>query len=367
MPQFQSARLDLARRRRGLTKTKLAELLGVGTRALSFYLSGDREPGADAIDRMGSVLDFPPAFFLGPEMDEPPLDGVSFRSLSSMTARQRDQAVGSAAIALQLDDWIAERFDLPQPDVPRLRRESPESASEAIREAWGLGQRRAPNMIHLLEKHGVRVFSLAEDNTAVDAFSFWRGDTPYVFLNTTKTAQHSRMDAAHELGHLVLHAWGGPSGRGAEEEAKAFGSAFLLPRGSVIAGAPRSANVQQIIRAKHHWNVSAMALAYRMSKLGLLSEWQARTVFSQLGQLGYRKGEPDTERQPRETSQVLAKVFGALRAEGMSRSSIAEQLLVGPRELNTVIFGLVLSSIDGEKAQADRSPRQGELRLLKGT
>lgn len=33
------------------------------------------------------------------------------------------------------------------------------------------------------------------------------------------------MDAAHELGHLVLHFWGDTGGRAAEDQAQAFGSA----------------------------------------------------------------------------------------------------------------------------------------------
>jgi len=314
---------------------------------LTFYLAGEREPALEMVHRMAQALEFPGEFFCAPEIIEPSLDGVSFRALSAMTARQRDQVVGAAAIAVQLDDWIRERFDLPAPNVPRLRREDPEDAAEAVRDAWGLGQQRAPNMIHLLEKHGVRVYSLAEDCAEVDAFSFWREDAPYVFLNTMKTPDHSRMDAAHELGHLVLHAWGGPGGRAAEEEAKTFGSAFLLPRRSVVADAPRPGNVRQIIKAKHRWNVSAMALSYRMAKLGILSEWQARTVYSQLGQLGYRKGEPDTKGKRRETSQVLAKVFDALRAEGMSRATVAREMSITTQELNSAIFGLVLTPMTG--------------------
>jgi hypothetical protein len=54
------------------------------------------------------------------------------------------------------------------------------------------------------------VFSLALDAAEVDAFSMWRQSTPYVFLNTKKSAEHGRFDAAHELGHLVLHRHGSP-------------------------------------------------------------------------------------------------------------------------------------------------------------
>jgi hypothetical protein len=46
----------------------------------------------------------------------------------------------------------------------------------------GLGERRIRNMIHLLEEHGVRIFSLAVNTRTVDAFSLWKDERPFVFL-----------------------------------------------------------------------------------------------------------------------------------------------------------------------------------------
>lgn len=88
------------------------------------------------------------------------------------------------------------------------------------------------------------------DAAEVDAFSMWRQSTPFVFLNTKKSAEHSRFDAAHELGHLVLHRHGSPQGREAEREANAFASAFLMPRASVLAYAPRMATIDHLIKLK---------------------------------------------------------------------------------------------------------------------
>jgi Zn-dependent peptidase ImmA (M78 family)/HJR/Mrr/RecB family endonuclease/DNA-binding XRE family transcriptional regulator len=342
--RFNPTRLDLARRRRGFTKTKLAREAGVSTRILTAYESGDREPTDATLQRLATSLDFPSEFFAGDDLEEPLLDGVSFRALSGMTARQRDQATGSAAIAIQLDQWVRRRFDIPAANVPRLRHEEPEAAAEAVRVEWGLGQRRAPNMVHLLESNGVRVFSLVQECAEVDAFSFWHHGVPYVFLNSVKSAERSRMDAAHELGHLVLHFWGAPGGRDAEEQAQAFGAAFLMPARSVLADAPRHATVPQIIKAKRHWNVAAMNLAYRMAKLKLLTEWQARSAYIQLGRMGYRSDEPGGI--PRETSQVWTKVFDALREEGMTRAEVARQLSITVDELNGAVFGLVLAKFD---------------------
>lgn len=83
------------------------------------------------------------------------------------------------------------------------------------------------------------MFSLAENTKNVDAFSCWRNDIPYVFLNTFKSAERSRLDASHELAHLILHKHGGPQqGRDAEVEANNFASSFLMPKADVRSRLP---------------------------------------------------------------------------------------------------------------------------------
>src|SRR5262249_44304680 len=162
------------------------------------------------------------------------------------------------------------------------------------RAEWGLGQRPVKNMVHLLERHGVRVLSLAEEGKELDAFAFWLEGHPYIFLNTMKTAERSRMDAAHELGHLVMH-WreGIAHGPTLEREAESFASAFLMPRADVQAEAPRRADLDRLVAAKKRWKVSVSALAVRMKKLGLLTGYQYRSVFIELAKRGYgRTDEP---------------------------------------------------------------------------
>jgi len=202
-------------------------------------------------------------------------------------------------------------------------------------------------LVDLLELKGVRVFSLPEEVRDIDAFSFWRGDVPYIFLNTSKSSEHSRMDAGHELGHLVLHSSHGvPRGREEEREAQHFGAAFLMPRGSVIAGAPRSANVRDLIIAKHRWGVAVASLVYRMHQLGLLTDWQYRSLFIEMSASGYRQDEPSPIAH--EASQVLAKVFSMLRADGLRRQDIARQLSIPVQELNKLVFGLVMTGMEGK-------------------
>jgi Zn-dependent peptidase ImmA (M78 family)/transcriptional regulator with XRE-family HTH domain len=361
MADFNYSRVDLARRRRGWTKGALAKAAEISPRNLTEYEKGRQEPALQTVARFAYALGFPKEFFYGPDLDEPTPEGASFRALSRLTARQRDQALGSGALALALGDWIDAHFDLPAPDVPQCPGLEPETAADAVRAAWGLGERRISNIVHLLEAHGVHVFSLSEDSTSVDAFSFWRGNAPYVFLNTKKTAEHSRMDAAHELGHLVLHGHGGPNGRVAEDEAQAFGAAFLMPAGSVRAEAPRGGRLKQLAKAKARWNVSVANLAVRMHRLGLLTPWQYRSIFVELNRRG-RANEPPVPGKPplpQETSQILGKVFQTLRDENVSKAAIAQTLHIPLDDLNDSVFGLVLTPITGGADPASRNTGEG--------
>jgi Zn-dependent peptidase ImmA (M78 family) len=185
---------------------------------------------------------------------------------------------------------------------------------------------------------------------------------PFVFLNTMKTAERGRFDAAHELGHLVLHGQGCDLTRvQAEQEASDFASAFLMPRESVVAHMPASPLVDQILIGKKIWNVAAFALTYRLHDIGMLSDWHYRTACTELGRRGYRISEPDGIK--RENSQLLTKVFSSLRAKGIPVADVARELAITPEDLNSYVFGLVLTAVDG--GQPDRvATARPDLRLV---
>jgi Zn-dependent peptidase ImmA (M78 family) len=365
MERFNPKRLDLARRRRGITKGELAVELGLSTSILRAYERGSKHPGPSSIERIAEVLDYPADFFGGPDLEEPPLDGTSFRAMSRLSARDRDRALAAGTLALALSDWIEARFKLPPPSVPRFEGLTPEMAAMAVRNEWEIGERPVKNMIHLLESRGVRVFSLSEECPDMDAFSFWRAETPYVLLNTLKTAEHSRMDAAHELGHLVMH-WRGQVGhKDAEHEAQLFGSAFLMPRGDVIAETRPGARLNDIVNFKRRWNVSVAALTYRMHTLRLLTDWQYRALFMEISRLGFRHSEPNGS--PGERSQILDKVFEMMRSDGLGQGAIAKELSIPLDELARAVFGLVLTEVRGSASEvaSESSPAsKAQLRVV---
>jgi Zn-dependent peptidase ImmA (M78 family)/transcriptional regulator with XRE-family HTH domain len=354
-PGFNPSRLAVARRRRGMTKTDLALAVGLELRTISAYEAGEFKPSAKAVADLGRVLKFPVTFFFGEDLHEPIPDTASFRAQSKMNAWQRDMALSQGAIALHLNSWLEGRFELPNPAIPEIGRDqTPEAAAEALRHEWGLGVGEVRNTVHLLESKGVRIFALSVKAKEVDAFSMWRGGTPFVFLNTQKTAEHSRFDAAHELGHLVLHRHAAPQGRQAEKEADAFASAFLMPRASVLAHAPKFTTVEALIRLKKVWSVSAAALAYRFHTLKVLSDWHYRNIYVELSKRGYTKNEPDPA--PHEASQLLAKAFSALQEEGVTRQQVARDLCVSTTELDDLLLGLAFGRVDGGKQPGSQGP-----------
>jgi Zn-dependent peptidase ImmA (M78 family)/transcriptional regulator with XRE-family HTH domain len=355
------SRLTLARKRKGLNKLAFAEKIGVDRKSVQAYEAGTTVPSEDTMSRIVRVLQFPVEFFEGDDLEEPSVDSGSFRSMSKMTAPQRDMALSQAAFGLHLNAWLCKKFELPKVQVPDLGREpDPEAASETVRRLWGLGSLSIRNMIHLLEANGVRVFSLALDAREVDAFSMWTGGTPFVFLNSNKSSEHSRFDAAHELGHLVLHKHGPPRGIEAEKQANAFASAFLMPRGSVFANAPKFPIYNTLVNLKRIWTTSVSALAYRLHGLGLMSDWQYRGVCIEIVKRG-KNAEPNEA--PREASAVLPKIFGALYEDGITRAQIARELTIPITELEQLLFGLTMTGIVGGGKRT--SLKSGELCRVK--
>jgi Zn-dependent peptidase ImmA (M78 family) len=308
------------------------------------------------------TLGFPLRFFEGDSLISLREENANFRSLRRTTAAQRNQVLAAGSIAMELNAFIEARFDLPPVDLPDLSDyvDAPEAAAAALRSLWELGDKRIPNTIALLEVHGVRVFSLVEDLREVNAFSVWIGERPFVFLNTTKSAEASRFDAMHELAHLVLHHRDGDL-RKAEAEAHKFAAAMLMPAADVLACTPRSITLPGLIKLKRRWGVSVSALAHRLSDLGVMGPWPYRNMCIEISTRGYRTSEP--EPMERESSRVLAKVFAALRAEGMSVGDIADELAIPKREINSLIFGLAILGLDGGGQPAAATERKSKTSL----
>lgn len=344
--QFQPTRLEIARRATGIGKIELAEDVGIDRRTLTNYLSGERVPSEEVLCRLASKLDIEPSFLFGSAISLTQDASVSFRSLARMSASTRDQALAQADLAFLLNRWFEERFELPPCSIPDLRGEAtPEVASVELRRIWGLGEGPIGNVVRLFEAWGIRVYSLMVENADMDAVSFWRESTPFVLLNSLKTAERSRFDAAHELGHLVLHRHALTKSKDQENEANQFASAFLMPKHSLTANVPGIPRLRDLIHAKKIWRVSVAALAYRLNQIQYLNEWHYRMIVTEISKKGYRKSEPEPTHY--DQSHSLPMMFGQLREEGLSRHHIARDLGLSPTALDRLLRGLMMTTIAG--------------------
>lgn len=337
---FAPERLTLIRERRGLSIARLARVSGVADKAIRNAESQSTTPSSGSLSRLAEALEVPESFFFGPEVETLGEHAASFRKASKLPAYRRKAALAAGSFAMQLAELMAEYFDLPAVRIPDLVGTDPETAAEAVRAAWGLGNGPAPNMVHLLESQGVFVTALAEDCRELDAFSFWRHGRPFVVLNTVKSGERGRMDAAHELAHLVLHRDVEVITKDHEAEAQVFGGAFLLPRPAVLATGLRNPRLGQVLELKSAWQVAATLFVKRLHDVGMLGDWAYRTLMIELSERGYRSGEPDGI--PRETSQFLSGALTTLRSEGITTRDLAAGLRIPVGDLREYMFGLVL-------------------------
>ena len=334
LADFCPGRLTLARQRRGMTKAELATHICLSAGMVSLFESGKQIPTNDTIDRLIPVLQFPRSFFYAPPLEEIDETSVSFRSMRSISARLKEKMLAASSVASGLiSPHFRSLFRLPALDLPDLNGETPEAAAEFLREHWQLGGRPISNMVHLLESKGVEVYWLNEPSNCLDAVSFRRDELPFVTLNLHKKAgERGRFDAAHELGHLVLHRQAKRlDEKEVEQEAHRFASAFLLPEAPFREMAPRLPTLTDYFPLKSYWKVSIQAMVRRSKDLGIITPWHYEVAFKEIGRRRWRAEEPNP--LERERSRLHALIYDKLAERRVDAKDFAARLGITPPDL----------------------------------
>jgi Zn-dependent peptidase ImmA (M78 family) len=295
--------------------------------ALSQIESGRIRPSPDTAEDLARALNVPVGFFTALRADLGEASPVTyFRHLRSTSARERRRA---AALVLLLSDLVAaleQHVRLPDLRVPdrlvdaRSGPQDVEEAADAVRAEWGLGPEPIPHVVRELERHGVIVARLTIGHRSVDAFSARLGRRPLVLLTEDKSNYvRSRFDAAHELGHLVMHRRVETGMRTVETQAHDFASCFLLPRMIALNVLPTRldpAGWMRLAELKRRWGISMSALLYRARKLRLLSDEAYRNAMKYLSAKGWRTDEPgDREMGLPEAPLLLERAVKTLKVE----------------------------------------------------
>jgi Zn-dependent peptidase ImmA (M78 family)/transcriptional regulator with XRE-family HTH domain len=312
MPAFVPARLRLARELHGWSQVELASQGSVTAAALSQFESGAARPSPSTLEHLAGVVGAPVAFF-GLPMDETH-EGF-FRSLrrTSVIDRRRAQAVAQIAhdIALLINgDRAVPKTSIPRHPISSLDApdDEVENIAARVRKEWAIPHGPLSNVVDLLESHGAVVIRLPLDSADVDAFSLPFTDQPVVVLGSDKADRgRSRFDAAHELGHLVIHGsdfWGLTE---VEKQAHGFAAAFLMPRDQIYRELPVRVDWPMLFQLKRRWQVSLAALLFRAKTLGRMKESTYLTAVKAASARGWRRVEP-IPLGPPEEPRVLARL-----------------------------------------------------------
>ena len=349
---FSPSRLVWARRRRGMAIARLASRVGVERHAIAGYEAGEFAPRPDRFRAIAQQLEFPTRFFFGQDIGEVLPERVSFRSRSTMAASARDRALGSAALAISISQWIAARYALPELNLTDGRSVSDATtAAHAVRRRWDLGTAPIENIIDLLEGNGVRLYSLPADAAAAGPFSFWHNERPYMLLDMRKPGDEILLDAARELGHLLLHRRISPAGRRVQQEASDFARAFLMPVTAPHAETNGVLSNDRIAIDGRRWGMPLTVCARRLHELGEISDWQFRhlaTAGANDAGSGYNM---------RLVPAILGAVFAALRARGISRRTLARELHIYLEDVDGLVFGQATAQLHDEVSSEHRPVR----------
>lgn len=332
-PGFSGARLREAREVRGLQGIFLAELIGVSPQAISQYETGKSSPSPDVLTKLARTLNVPERF-LTLEDREVGERRVFYRSMSAATKGARTRAEHRALWLGDIVAYVSEFVELPASNLPDFELSSDpliltnseiDQIASDTRAYWGMRDGPIGNMVALLENQGVIVARDRLGAATLDSLSeFDRADTrPCVLIGTDKgTSARWRFDAAHELGHLILHRRldrrrlaSTTEHKAIEGQAHRFAGAFLLPRAPFTEDL-FAASLDVMTAMKPKWKTSIAMMIMRAKQTHLISDETERRLWINYSRRGWRKHEPLDESMEVERPRILHRSFELILTEG---------------------------------------------------
>ena len=358
--QVVPARLTQARELAGQSKTQVSVALKVSGAAVTQWERGVKRPTHENLAALSGHLGVPLSLFF---RDLPlALDSrgpLSFRAWQSAGTRQANRkAARLAELTAEIFAWLNERVTLPAPVLPlpvSKQGGGPdanmdvEAAAKLTRQTWGLEERPLLKLGELLESRGIFLSPATFGDDRFDAFSCVLGGRPFIFLgNEKRDRARSRFDAAHELGHLVLHRHldveklREPAAHAlAEAQANRFASAFLLPA-TTFTPDVRETSLHGFLNLKPKWAVSVQSMVVRARELGLISPERYGELFKQMGWRRWRQaqGEPLDDQLPAIAGAFAPKSLRLLIQAGLVQAWEVPELLGLPLPVIKAVLGL---------------------------
>ncbi|MEX0663112.1 MAG: XRE family transcriptional regulator [Balneolaceae bacterium] len=294
--------IELAREARGLTQTKLAELLGVSQAQISKVEQGLNSLDEELLDKLSSKLKFPLSFFQQDHRVYVP--GIGFdRKRKSLGVKKRKMIDAKINIQRIHVQNLLSAVELVSENVPRidtldemLTAQDPEIVAKAVRQYYKLPRGPIENLTKTLEDSGIFIIHTDFGTKKQDGMTFQAPEIPpIIFINKDLPSDRMRFTIAHELGHIVMHEMPSPE---AENEADRFASELLLPSDLIMEELLNCKinrmHLEKLRDLKYTWGVSFQTLIRKAYDLKLINQKQRQYFYVQMSRNGYsRNNEPE--------------------------------------------------------------------------
>lgn len=301
-------RLKTARIFRNMSISDLADKTSVTKQAISQYEKNQITPKSEVLFQIISALKFPLSFFTdeSDSYQRVEIENTFFRALNSAKTLDLDTQRVKTGFIFEMYRFLDTYLNFPQIDIPLVSEEdlTPEEIANNLRDYWNLGRTPVTNMVSLLEKKGIIVSSINTDSVKIDAFTQIEninGKKLYcvVLGNDKQSMVRRNFDAAHELGHIIMHRdfpdvseLSKEEYKAMEAEANNFAAAFLLPREAFFTDLLNPTSLNSYLKLKEKWKVSISAMVMRARHIERISPLQYQNLMKQISYKKWRKNEP---------------------------------------------------------------------------
>ena len=339
-------RLYRARKAAGLSLRDLGARVGLTHAAIKKYEDEQATPPSTTLLKLARALNVRTEYFFRPETVT--LDRIEYRKRSTLPKKRIE------TIEHEVIDQIERRIELenlfPSPPIVPFTpvRELPElvsnlaqieDAAEAVRKAWDLGYNPIPDLIDVLETHGIRVFMIdANADPKFDGLAASVNQMPIIVIGSNWPGDRQRFTLAHELGHLML---GDQLADDINEEiaCNRFAGAFLIPRQSVTQelGAHRNyIEPKELALLKEEFGLSMAGILYRARDLGIISPAWRDNQAKLFRIKGWHLTEPGKPYPPEKAHVFEQLIFHALGEDYIGESKAAELMKMSLTTFQTV-------------------------------
>lgn len=340
MDNFNGERLKLARIYRNMTSSELAEKIGVSRQAVLQYEKNEIKPKLETEFTIITTLHFPKDFFYMENLDNIPVDNTFFRALSSTKKIDLQTQEEKTRIIVYIYEILSNYFNYPELDLQEIdinidlnNKENIEDIAMRLRNYWELGTQPVENMVNLLENKGIIVSTLNVGKKTIDAFTQVHkinGKVKYcvVLSNDKQSVARRNFDAAHELGHIILHKnierveeLSLEEQRKLEEQANIFAASFLMPKNEFFRDLIDPLNLEYYKELKKKWKVSIAAMVMRARQLGRITNAQYIDLVKAMNYKKWRIREPLDNQWKLQETILFKKSIEMLKSSGIFSGS----------------------------------------------